>query len=86
MTKEEQIIDLGVDDVKVLRNYNYEDALVGVTIDGVAVYDYNKMIKWLVEKEGLEELEAIEWIDYNTIRALPYFGEKAPIIMYSLEE
>lgn len=30
--------------------------------------------------------EAIEWIDYNTIRAIPYMGEKAPIVMYSLPE
>ena len=29
--------------------------------------------------------EAIEWIDYNVIRALPYMGEEAPIIMHALD-
>ena len=30
--------------------------------------------------------EAIEWIEYNTIRALPYMGNKAPIIVKELPE
>lgn len=84
--KEQKILDLGFEDTILLRNYDYADALIGVTMDGVAVYDYNKMVKCLVEEEGFEELDAIEWIDYNTIRALQYAGEKAPIIMYGLEE
>lgn len=44
------------------------------------------MVEWLVETEGFEYDEAIEWIEYNTIRALPYFGQDAPIIMYPLHE
>lgn len=86
MTKEEQILDLGFDDTVLFRNYDYTNALVGVTMEGIAVYDYDKMVKCLVEEEGFEEIDAIEWIDYNTIRALPYAGEKAPIIMYRLED
>jgi hypothetical protein len=43
------------------------------------------MIKWLVNNEEFTEEEAIEWIDYNTIRALGYMGENAPIVMYPLE-
>ena len=73
--------------VILFKNFDYTDALVGVTMEGRAIYDYDKMVKWLMEKEGFtDELEAIEWIDYNTIRALPYAGDKAPLIMYSLEE
>ena len=43
------------------------------------------MIDWLVETQNFTYEEAIEWIEENTIRALPYFGEGAPIIMYPLE-
>ena len=68
-----------------LINYSYDDALIGISDDNRAVYDYNKMVKWLMEEEGFAEEEAIEWIDYNTIRALSYMGEKAPIIMYPIE-
>ena len=85
-TAEEKIIDAGYEDVLLLSNYSYDDALIGVTEDGRAVYDYDKMVRWLVESEGFEEMDAIEWIDYNTIRALPYMGEQAPIIMYPLPE
>lgn len=85
MKVEERILDAGYEDVTLLSNYSYDDALIGISEDNRAVYDYNKMVKWLVETEGFTEEEAIEWIDYNTIRALPYMGEKAPIIMYPIE-
>ena len=76
----------GYEDVKHLTNYSYDTALIGVTEDNRAVYDFEKMVEWLVETEGFTSEEAVEWIEYNTVRALPYFGEKAPIIMYPLQE
>lgn len=86
MTAAEKILDAGYEDVILLANYSYDDALIGVTEDGRAVYDYDKMVAWLMETEGFTETDAIEWIDYNTIRALPYMGDKAPLIMYPLPE
>lgn len=85
MKAEERILNAGYEDVVYLTNYSYDDALIGISEDNRAVYDYNKMVKWLVETEKFTEEEAIEWIDYNTIRALSYMGEKAPIIMYPIE-
>ena len=38
-----------------------------------------------METEGWDEIDAVEWIDYNTIRALPYMGENAPMIIHRLE-
>lgn len=29
--------------------------------------------------------EAVEYIDYNPVRTIPYLGEKAPIILYKVE-
>lgn len=57
-------------------------AIIGYTEDERLVYDYDKMVRWLAKKESWDEVEAIEWIDYNTIRTIPYMGEKAPIIVY----
>lgn len=74
------------EDVILLSNYSYDDALVGISDDNRAIYDYSKMVNWLIEQEHFTELEAIEWIDYNTIRALPYMGADAPIIMYPIED
>lgn len=85
MTAEEKLLENGYEGVKFLSNYSYDDALIGVTEDNRAVYDYEKMIIWLAETEGCSEDEAAEWIDYNTVRAIPYMGEGAPIIMYPLE-
>lgn len=84
MNAEERLLDAGYDDVKYLVDYSYDDALIGVSEDGRAIYDYEKMIEWLMDEEGWTDNEAVEWIEYNTIRALPYFGEGAPIIMYPL--
>ena len=86
MTAREKLLDAGWDDVVILENYSYDDALVGVTEDGRAVYDFDKMVKWLMDEEYWTEEEAVEWIEYNTIRALPYMGPSAPIIMYMFEE
>lgn len=85
MDARERILNAGYEDVVYLTNYSYDDALIGISEDNRAVYDYDKMVQWLVKEEGFTEEEAIEWIDYNTIRALPYMGEKAPIIMYPIE-
>ena len=85
MNAEERLLDAGYEGIKYLTNYTYDDALVGVSEDGRAIYDYDKMIKWLMEEEDWNYEEAAEWVDYNTIRALPYMGNDAPIIMYKLE-
>lgn len=82
MTAEELLLDNGYEGVKYLTDFSYDDALIGVSEGGRAIYDYLKMVDWLVRTEGWTEEEAAEWIDYNTIRALPYMGEDSPIIMY----
>lgn len=86
MTAEEKLLDNGYEGVKCFSNFSYDDALIGVTTDDRAVYSYSKMLDWLIEKEGFTYEEAEDWIDYNTIRALPYGGADGPIIMYDLIE
>lgn len=68
----------------VFDNYAYDNSIIGVSTDGRVVYSYEKMIQELMSDEGLSEMEAIEWIDYNTIRVIPYGGEFAPIICEDL--
>lgn len=84
MTVEEKLLEAGCEDAVYFVNYSYEDALVGISEDGRAIYDYEKMVDWLMKEEGWSDNDAIEWIEYNTLRALPYMGSKAPIIMYPL--
>ena len=80
---EKKLLENGYEGVMFLTDYSYDDALVGVTTDKRAVYNYDAMVSWLVEQEDFEDdIEAMEWIDYNTIRAIPYFGSTAPVIYY----
>ena len=77
--------ELGYEDVVVFENPDYDSAIIGVSEGRRAVYDFDKMVKHLVNNDGMTEEEAIEFIEYNTIRALPYFAN-SPIIMYPIEQ
>lgn len=68
----------------VFDNPSYDRSIIGTTTSDVVVYDYYKMIEELINDEGFTYDEAVDWIDFNTIRSLPYAGEKAPIIMYPI--
>lgn len=73
------------EDAIIFDNMSYDGAIIGVTTDGRVVYDYDKMLEELAKDEEWTYEEAMEWIDYNTIRALPYAGPNGPIIMYSIQ-
>ena len=77
------LCDMGHEEAVIFDGPDYDEAIIGVTDEGLVVYDYDKMVQILVERDGMEEMEAIEWIEYNTIRALPYV-ENAPIVMNRL--
>lgn len=84
MSVDERLVDAGYEDVLVFRDFDYDTALIGVSEDNRAIYDFDLMVEYLCREEGWSEEEAIEWIEYNTIRALPYMGPGAPIVMYQL--
>jgi hypothetical protein len=82
----EWLCEIGCEDAVVFDNPEFDAAIIGVSEDGRAIYDYNKMVAHLMETDGMSELEAVEFIDYNTLRAIPYAGEHAPIVMCPIEE
>ena len=71
----------------ILEGDDFADGAVGVTLDGNVVYDYDKLVDALVKAWNCTDTEAIEWIEYNTIRSLPYMESQGtpPIIMTSFE-
>ena len=81
-TAEQRILDAGYEDVIIFCSDSYDDALIGVSEDGRAIYDFDLMVEWLMKQDDMDETAAIEWIEYNTIRSLPYVGDKAPIVMF----
>lgn len=74
------------DEAIVFDNPSFDNSIIGVTTDGNVVYDYDKMIEELMNDEDIPEQDAIDWIEYNTIRAIPYAGEMAPVVIYSFKE
>ena len=81
----ERLAEWGYEDVLIFENPGYDEALIGVSEDNRAVYDYEKMVDWLAVDYHISREEAIEFIEYNTIRALPYY-ENAPIVVHRLPE
>ena len=73
------------EDAIVFDNMSYDGSIIGVTTDGRVVYDFEKMVEELAQDEGWSYEDAIEWIEYNTIRALPYAGPNGPIIIYPIQ-
>lgn len=78
------LIERGYENAVVFENPNYLSAVIGISQNGQVIYSYEKMVEHLMEEDEMEEEDAIEFIDYNTIRALPYMGDNAPIISYDI--
>ena len=63
---------------------------------GIVVYDYDLLAECFANDffdpsepnadYGKAMEEAVEWIDYNVIRSLPYWGEHAPVVRENNEE
>jgi len=63
-----------------------EAALIGYTVNHhhahVAVYDINKCIEVLVDRDGMSHEEADEFLSFNTLGA--FVGENGPIYIRTL--
>ena len=84
MSVEERLLNAECEDTSYFINPDYEDAVIGITDDGRLVYDFDKMVEHLMKNYDWSNIEAIEWIEYNVIRSIPYMGDKSPIIVYPL--
>lgn len=80
-TNRDLLLDLGYDDVIIFDNPSYEGALIGVTWDNQAVYDYDLMIESLMKEDNITAEEAADFINYNASYSLRY---KYLIIMYKV--
>lgn len=66
---------------------SFDNSIIGVTESGNLIYNYQLMIDEFAADEDCNLLDAEEFIQYNTCRALPYFPEEGrPIIYYPLDD
>ena len=82
MTRQE-LIEKGLEDVKCFEAPDYDGCILGISTDHRAVYSLAQMVVWYYEKNNCSAEEALEFIEYNTIRSLPY-QKNAPIILDDL--
>lgn len=85
MSNREILCDFGYEDSVVFENPDYDEAIIGVSHDGRVIYDMDLMVEHLMVHDGMTEMDAVDFIDYNAARSIPYAGECAPIIMYRLQ-
>lgn len=70
----------GHEETMFFENPSFVKAITGITDSGQLIYDYDLMISAAMEEEGWTDEEAIEWIEYNTLRTIPYMGHAHPIV------
>lgn len=66
----------------VLEPGEMDSAIVGATSGGEQiVYSYEALVEAFMD-QGMDYETAVEFLDYNTIRAIEYMGDRKPIIVY----
>jgi len=70
-------------DPEVLLLDGFDDAIVGVASRCgqplIAVYGMDRMVRVLVERDGLTEEEAVEHLEYNVLGA--WVGDRTPAVL-----
>ena len=80
------LLNNNLEGASFFKGCNYADAIIGYTYDGNLIYSYKKMVEWLIKFKNFSHNDAVEWIDYNVLRTIPYMGATRPIILYELIE
>lgn len=74
----------GHEETVFFENPSFVKAITGITDSEQLIYDYDLMIAAAMEEENWEAEEAIEWIDFNTLRSIPYIGQYHPIVSFPI--
>lgn len=72
-----------LNNIIIFSNPSYASAAIGMSDDDRVIYDYDLMVEHLIHEEKMSYEEAVEFIDYNTLRSLSY-QQNPPIIKYNL--
>lgn len=79
--------ELGLEEAIVFENPDYDSAIIGYDAnEGRIVYDYERMAEHLMDVDGMDYEEAVEFIEYNTLRAIPYAGSNSPIVLHRIDD
>lgn len=66
----------------------YDEAIIGIASrcgsNAVVAYDSDKIIQILIERDGMDEEEAVEFFEFNIAGA--YVGENTPMLIQIFED
>ena len=88
MTIREKIDEIAFElDITVLLADGFDDAIVGIgakfTQTPSVVYDKSKCVEILMERDGMDYGEALDWMEFNVYGA--WVGDNTPIFMDVLQ-
>ena len=67
----------------VLFADGFDEAIIGITrrcgMEDVVAYDYSKAVEILIERDGMDYSEAVEYMEFNVVGG--YVGEFTPIFI-----
>ena len=70
----------------MLNANGFDNALIGIGRrcgqEDILVYDFNKAVKILVNRDNMTEEEAVEYLEFNTVGA--WVGDKTPMFVYPM--
>ena len=73
------------DGAVLFDNPSFDNSIIGISTNNNIIYDLTSMVDELAEDDDMSYEEALEFIDYNTLRTIPYITEGSkPIIMTEL--
>ena len=80
MTKKEQVADLNPE---ALFADGFDEAIIGYDATSFCcIYDYDKCLKVLMERDDMTYPEAHEFMEFNVVSA--YVGDFTPIFIHRL--
>lgn len=86
MKNRDILVERGYEEAIVFEGPDYDSAIIGVdACSDRVVYDFDLMVEFLMDTDSMTYEEAVEFIEYNTIRACPYIGESAPVVLRRLD-
>lgn len=68
----------------LLEDHTFDNSIIGINVkdeDPHVVYSFARMVEEYMTDEDCSEEEAVEWIEYNTLRSIPYMGKNKPEII-----
>jgi hypothetical protein len=88
MTNHEQVREwIAAHNEEALLADGFEEAIIGVaercSKPPLVVYDADKCVRILMQRDGMEEDEAEEFFQFNTLGA--WMGENTPLFLWKYE-